>query len=51
MIGPVKVLPERFFISFSPSFGSGLLWAAKTTGDDEDAATVDQTDMRGLVTA
>jgi hypothetical protein len=34
MIGPVKVLPERFSIFFFLSF-QGLLWAVKTTGDVE----------------
>ena len=51
MIGPVKVLPKRFFIFFFLLTVFGLLRTVKTTGVVGDAATVDQTDMRGLGTA
>ncbi len=49
MVGPVKVLPAVFFILFLLFLGPP--WAVKSTGDVEAVATVDQTDMRGLVTA
>jgi hypothetical protein len=52
MVGPVKVLAGRFFILWLlSSFVLGVSGAVKATGDAEDAATVDQTDMRGLGTA
>lgn len=52
MVGPVKSLPLGFFILFSffPAWAM-LLRAVKATSDFEDVATVDQPDMRGLVTA
>jgi hypothetical protein len=52
MVGPVKSLPLRFFILFSffPAWAM-LLRAVKATSDFEGVATVDQPDMRGLVTA
>jgi hypothetical protein len=50
MIGLVKVVTALFFI-FLLLLGGRLLGAVKTTGDVEGGATVDQTDMRGLVTA
>jgi hypothetical protein len=52
MVGPVKVLVDRFFIFALLSLRiGGLLRMVKTTSDVEFDATVDQTDMRGLVTA
>ena len=49
MVGPSKVLRGFFFILFL--LLGGPPWAVKSTGDVEAVATVDQTDMRGLVTA
>jgi hypothetical protein len=49
MVGPVKVSPDLLRTARSLSFW--LLRTVKTTNDAAATATVDQTDMRGLVTA